>query len=314
MASSTTANPSWRVSPTSGKKLAVVSDWGAFLGVRNGLISCYVGKELKWSASPAELWAVVITVTCSVSTEVVKICNEYGIDLVFQDGNKPVARILNAKYGGFMRVWTAQFKTRRRNDLAVAIVRGKIRNQVVTLRYYSKKYDEEEVKEAVSKMDEILERDLRDRKEALQAEAEAAKFYWRAVARLLPQALNFRGRKKRGAEDPFNVALNVGYALLRNVVWKAVINVGLNPYLSYLHKFRAGRPSLVLDLMEEFRSPFVDRPLISSARQDPKRLSDLKSVYSLVLSSIREDEVFTQARKFVDSLVEGCEYKPFRAK
>jgi hypothetical protein len=37
-------------------------------------------------------------------------------------------------------------------------------------------------------------------------------------------------------------------------------------------------------------------------------------VYSLVLSSIREDEVFTQARKFVDSLVEGCEYRPFRAK
>lgn len=297
------------------RKVAVVNDWGAYLGVRNGLIYCYVDKEVKWSISPVELSAIVIKVNASISTEVIKLCNEYGVDVIFEDKNKPVARLLNAKYGGFMRVWTAQLKSRKKsNNIASAIVKGKIYNQMVTLRYYHKKYGLEELDEAMRKFDELLRREPKSREEALQVEAEAAKFYWRAVASLLPKELNFKQRKKRGAEDPFNVALNIGYGVLRNSVWKAVIVAGLNPYIGYLHKFRSGRPSLVLDLMEEFRSPFVDRPLISKARENPEKIKDVKTVYSTIVSSIKEDEIFTQARKFVKAITEGTDYKPYRAK
>jgi CRISPR-associated protein Cas1 len=52
------------------------------------------------------------------------------------------------------------------------------------------------------------------------------------------------------------------------------------PYLGFLHKYRAGRPSLVLDLMEEFRSPFVDRKLIGIARQNPEDVKDIKVIYT----------------------------------
>ncbi|QXJ35114.1 CRISPR-associated protein Cas1 [Saccharolobus shibatae] len=50
----------------------------------------------------------------------------------------------------------------------------------------------------------------------MQKEAEVAKWYWSGVRQLIPKELGFKGRKKRGeAKDPFNVALNIGYGMLR---------------------------------------------------------------------------------------------------
>jgi CRISPR-associated protein Cas1 len=114
-------------------------------------------------------------------------------------------------------------------------------------------------------------------------------------------------------KHPFNKALNIGYGMLRKNVLSAVISVGLNPYIGFLHKFRFGRPSLVFDLMEEFRSPFVDRRLIGMARESPESVSDLKSVYTL-FAKMEEDEVYTQARRLVNSLLHGEEYKPYLAR
>lgn len=46
-------------------------------------------------------------------------------------------------------------------------------------------------------------------------------------------------------------------------VWGAVMNAGLEPFAGLLHVDRSGKPSLVLDLVEEFRQPVVDRAVLS---------------------------------------------------
>jgi CRISPR-associated protein Cas1 len=46
-------------------------------------------------------------------------------------------------------------------------------------------------------------------------------------------------------------------------VWGAVVNAGLEPFAGFLHVDRPGKPSLVLDLIEEFRQPVVDRTVIA---------------------------------------------------
>ena len=66
-----------------------------------------------------------------------------------------------------------------------------------------------------------------------------------------------------GATDAVNAALNYGYGILTAHVWGAVMNAGLEPFAGFLHVDRSGKPSLVLDLMEEFRQPVVDRPIFS---------------------------------------------------
>ncbi len=40
------------------------------------------------------------------------------------------------------------------------------------------------------------------------------------------------------------------------------MNAGLEPFAGFLHVDRSGKPSLVLDLMEEFRQPVVDRAVL----------------------------------------------------
>jgi CRISPR-associated protein Cas1 len=57
--------------------------------------------------------------------------------------------------------------------------------------------------------------------------------------------------------------LNYGYGILYSQVWGAVLNAGLEPFAGFLHVDRPGKPSLVLDLVEEFRQPVVDRVVIT---------------------------------------------------
>ncbi len=51
--------------------------------------------------------------------------------------------------------------------------------------------------------------------------------------------------------------------MLRVAVHGALEQVGLDPYVGYLHGVRAGKPSLALDLMEEMRPLLVDRLVLT---------------------------------------------------
>ena len=68
--------------------------------------------------------------------------------------------------------------------------------------------------------------------------------------------------------DPVNSLLSLGYSLLRHDVQSAVNIVGFDPYLGYLHYQRYGRPSLALDLMEEFRPLIVDAMVLNAINKE----------------------------------------------
>jgi len=53
------------------------------------------------------------------------------------------------------------------------------------------------------------------------------------------------------------------YALVRHDCIAALTSVGLDPFVGFLHAERPNRPALALDLMEEFRSAFADRLVLS---------------------------------------------------
>ncbi|MDO8691572.1 MAG: CRISPR-associated endonuclease Cas1 [Dehalococcoidia bacterium] len=77
---------------------------------------------------------------------------------------------------------------------------------------------------------------------------------------LLPD-FGWEGRVTRGATDLVNSCLNYGYGILYSHVQRAVLLAGLDPYAGFVHVDRAGKPSLVLDLTEEFRQMVVDRTI-----------------------------------------------------
>ncbi len=73
------------------------------------------------------------------------------------------------------------------------------------------------------------------------------------------ETFRFSGRSRRPPTDPMNALLSYLYALLRIRCVGAAEAVGLDPQIGFLHAIRPGRPSLALDLMEEFRTVFADR-------------------------------------------------------
>ncbi|MHC5860358.1 type I-D CRISPR-associated endonuclease Cas1d [Nostoc sp.] len=75
---------------------------------------------------------------------------------------------------------------------------------------------------------------------------------------------SFNHRVRRPPTDPVNSLLSFGYSLLRHDIQGAANIAGFDPYLGYLHCERYGRPSLALDLMEEFRPLIVDAVVLST--------------------------------------------------
>ena len=88
-------------------------------------------------------------------------------------------------------------------------------------------------------------------------EGAATAAYFGAFKRLLDADWKFEKRQRRPPPDPVNVLLSFGYTLLAHAAEGAVAAAGLDPYAGFLHGAEYNRPSLALDVMEEFR-PMVD--------------------------------------------------------
>ncbi len=86
----------------------------------------------------------------------------------------------------------------------------------------------------------------------------------------------FDGRNRRPPRDALNGLLSFLYALLRHDCTSALTAVGLDPFVGFLHADRAGRESLALDLMEEFR-PWVERIALTLVNR-----GELKSAHFVV--------------------------------
>ena len=97
-------------------------------------------------------------------------------------------------------------------------------------------------------------------------EGEAAQAYFGVLDHLIrvPEAaMRFGGRSRRPPIDAANALLSFLYTLLTHDCRSALETVGLDPAVGFLHRDRPGRPSLALDLVEEFRPVFADRLALS---------------------------------------------------
>ncbi|MEA1960306.1 MAG: type I-C CRISPR-associated endonuclease Cas1c [Bacillota bacterium] len=97
-------------------------------------------------------------------------------------------------------------------------------------------------------------------------EGEAASQYFSVFDDLILQqkdSFYFNRRNKRPPLDNVNAMLSFVYTLLAHDVAAALETVGLDPYVGFLHRDRPGRISLALDIMEELRSVYADRFVIS---------------------------------------------------
>jgi CRISPR-associated protein Cas1 len=164
--------------------------------------------------------------------------------------------------------------------LARAVVKAKITNQrallMRTLRYRA--FDQPSPAESIrgseepaaEEMAELLRRldRVSDPAVLLGTEGQAAALYFGQFARMLKapapgREFDFKSRNRRPPRDPVNALLSFAYAVLLKDCFSALCTVGFDPYLGFFHASRHGKPSLALDLMEEFRAIIADSVVLT---------------------------------------------------
>ena len=146
-------------------------------------------------------------------------------------------------------------------NTARIIVQAKLHNSRTLLQRYQRQLHQAELATAIDRLAELKERANRTHtvNSLLGLEGVGAAVYFEVLPRLFKHDYwRFDKRVRRPPTDPINVLLSFGYTLLTRQLEFAVERVGLDPYLGCLHADSYNRPSLALDLTEEFRSIVVD--------------------------------------------------------
>ncbi len=214
-----------------------------------------------------------------VSPPLLGYCAEQGISVCYLTQNGRFLARVEGPVSGNVLLRREQYRRSDDQPRCAAIVRnlllGKIHNQRVVvgraLRDHGGSLDEVAhgaLTQARKSLQRILDRLLHESDpDVLRGlEGDAAQIYFGVFDRLLrtdSKVLRFRGRNRRPPTDPVNALLSFLYTLLTHDCRSALETVGLDPAVGFLHRDRPGRPSLALDLMEEFRALLADRLVLS---------------------------------------------------
>lgn len=153
-------------------------------------------------------------------------------------------------------------------DLARSVISAKVRKQMVVLQRFGRREHADQVRDAVAAMEQVLRLlpDCGSPSEALGVEGAAAAAYFPALGSLLPEGMRFDHRTRRPPLDVANSALSFLYTVMLGECVTACYAAGLDPALGVMHRDQEDRPSLALDLLEEFRPMVVDQVVVSTAR------------------------------------------------
>lgn len=156
----------------------------------------------------------------------------------------------------------------RRLDLAAALIGAKIRGQIHVLTRKARRDPGLHLADTTAHMHH-WKRNLNDARtinDVMGIEGACSTAYFDALAACVPADVPFDGRSRRPPRDLPNAALSYGYAILLSECVGALHAAGLEPSLGIAHAPTDKRPSLALDLMEEFRPLLVDQAVMALLR------------------------------------------------
>ncbi len=202
------------------------------------------------------------------------LCAERGVSVsLLKESGQFMARVQGPVSGNVL-LRLAQFRTyedkAKKGEIARNFVIGKLMNaRNVLLRRIRDHGDSPALSEAVVKIADVLHRVRASEPDAERIrglEGEAGAIYFGCFNELLVsqrEYFSIESRNRRPPMDPMNALLSYLYTLLAHDCRGAVDGVGLDTQIGFLHEVRSGRPSLALDLMEEFRAAIADRMALS---------------------------------------------------
>ena len=251
----------------------VISSYGAKLCEEKNLLKISYRKDdetVNMLVSPREVEQVIVTGEASITSSVIRLLLEHNVDLVFvKQRPRFYARIVRSDTN-FSDLWRKliELSTEKKLEISIEVVDCGIynKNRLLQSLYRNRGIQCRETTDRLNRLRESA-RVAGSRETLFGVEGSAARVYWQALDKLIPEKLGFDGREKHPPTDPVNSLLSYGYTVLQSRVEYSLMLAGLNIYEGIYHKPYRDRSALGFDLIEEFRQPIVDRVVLSMISQ-----------------------------------------------
>ncbi|MDW7771623.1 MAG: type I-C CRISPR-associated endonuclease Cas1c [Desulfobulbaceae bacterium] len=253
-----------------------VTTQGAYLAREGETVKVRVEKETRLQLPIHTLSGIVCFGQVSMSPFLMGFCAERDVSVSFLTENGRFLARIAGPVSGNVLLRREQYRWADDMEKTTAVTRsvliGKICNcrtvMQRAIRDHSEKLNDDFLTRAVGRLNQImahLQAELSlDRLRGY--EGEAGKIYFSVFDQLITSQKEnffFQERSRRPPLDRVNCLLSFLYTLLVHDVRSALESVGLDPAVGFLHRDRPGRPSLALDIMEEFRPFLADRLALS---------------------------------------------------
>ncbi|GAA3820773.1 CRISPR-associated endonuclease Cas1 [Streptomyces chiangmaiensis] len=245
-----------------------VTEPGASLRTKGGRMRVVHRQSQLLSVPYERVRQVVCTAPVTLTSPFLRRALEHGIDVVLTEEDGEFLGRLLGPQGSDVWLRHEQHRLADKNQaklaLAASFVAGKIANMRTCLLRTARAGK-------LNGVETVADRLLAARRAALDAaspavlmgtEGAATRDYFAALGAALGPTWAFTHRRRRPPPDPVNAMLSFGYTLLTREAVAAVELAGLDPAVGFLHEMRRSRPSLALDLVEEFRPVIVDHLVI----------------------------------------------------
>lgn len=271
------ADPQWRTirllpPHPSGSPLHVMES-GARVGKSNGTIQVTSLDGPKLEFPVHDVGAVILHGNAQMSTQAIRLCSENEIPVHWVSYSGALLGSLAGGSGGAQR-HIRQFEALRDEAMRARLTQATVRCKVeAQLRYCLRSTQGARTESAENGCNEIrrlLRRVAKstDVEHLRGLEGAAAREYFQLLPQLVsdqvPCELRPDTRTRQPAKDRFSAILNYAYGMLYRQVVTSVLTVGLHPGFGYFHQPRTAALSLSLDIMELFRVPIVDMPVMGA--------------------------------------------------
>lgn len=241
-----------------------VTEQGVSLRAEGEMLSIRRGRHEIQRVRVGELEQVLLFGKVELSSGARSLLLRRGVDVVFLTAHGDfrgrlvgnLSRNAALRLRQYERVVDEQFCLHAVRD----VVEAKIRHQRQVLLRSQRKLHDEEMAAVIGRMRLLAKRAVvvENLETARGLEGQAAALYFSQFDKLLRgDVFRFHGRNRRPPRDPVNACLSFGYVVLGSIIETEVCRCGLDPMLGFFHQTAYGRPSLSLDLLEEYR-PLVD--------------------------------------------------------
>ncbi|MBD3373958.1 CRISPR-associated endonuclease Cas1 [candidate division KSB1 bacterium] len=242
-----------------------VTEPGAVIRLSSRTLIISKGKEKLAQVPLLRIDNVLVFGNAQITTQALSVLLAEGIDVTYLTRNGRLRGRLTSVSSKNVLLRIAQYE-RYLDDvfqlqLAKIFVTAKIRNCKRLIQRFGLNHPEIEMQKTIDSLIKLQHkiRSADSTANLLGLEGGASAAYFGMFGEMFVRDLKFEKRSKRPPKDPVNALLSFGYSLITNELHALIVGHGFDPYIGFLHGLSYGRPSLALDLVEEFRQPVVDR-------------------------------------------------------